>query len=119
MGTIPIQFDMAALEEMVETKARELASTLKCLVLFVDGEYYGAIDFPVSAELCINDVWTFPGYGRIQIVAVQEDQIHCTQNVNEETARAQPVPARPKVPLPDVRKLLRPGPVSRGCNLRR
>lgn len=115
MANIPIQFDMSGIEQAILARARELAATLKCLVLFVDGEYYGPVDFPRSSEIFPGDVWTFPGYGRIQVVRALYDQVHCTRKIQEDVAREQPVPPPPSPTTFDPRKLLKPRESATSC----
>ena len=58
--------------------------TTKKKVLFVDGEMYGPLEFPMSFDLGKGQLLKFAGYGEVQVLEVTIDTLTCTKTISKE-----------------------------------
>jgi hypothetical protein len=84
-------------------------STVKKKVLFVDGEMYGPLEFPMSFDLGRGQFLKLAGYGEVQVLEVTVDTLTCTKDIskelNDEYRRNPPGPDPvPKLNVPIARR---------------
>ncbi len=60
------------------------APTTKKKVLFVDGEMYGPLEFPMSFDLGRGQLLKFAGYGEVQVLEATIDTLTCTKDISKE-----------------------------------
>ena len=58
--------------------------TVKKKVLFVDGEMYGPLEFPMSFDLGRGQLLKLAGYGEVQVLEVTVDTLTCTKDISKE-----------------------------------
>jgi hypothetical protein len=58
--------------------------TTKRKVLFVDGEMYGSLEFPISFDLGRGQLLKLAGYGEVQVLEVTIDILTCTKEISKE-----------------------------------
>ena len=58
--------------------------TTKKKILFVDGEMYGSLEFPLSFNLGRGQLLRLAGYGELQVLEATIDTLTCTKEISED-----------------------------------